>query len=100
MQTKQNFMKRKFERERSWSNARTLNDRGSGLFCNHVKRVALLAAVFGIAGLATTGCASTAGGVTARLIDPVASDRQGSVSGHDDFYQRPWNPGFHDLTGS
>ncbi|MGA8655508.1 MAG: hypothetical protein WB586_05110 [Chthoniobacterales bacterium] len=93
-------MKRKFEIERPWSTARTLNDRGSGLFCNDVKRVALLAVVFGIAALAATGCSSTAGGVTARLIDPVASDQQGSVSGADDFYHRPRNPGFHDLTGS
>ena len=93
-------MKRKFEIACPWSNAKTLNDRGCGLFCNDVKRMALLAAVFGIAAFATTGCSSTGGGLTARLIDPVASDQQGAVSGHSDFYHRPGNPGFHDLTGS
>ena len=93
-------MKRNFEIARPWSSAKTLNDRGSGLFCDDMKRMALLGVVFGIAAFATTGGSSTAEGVTARLIDPVASDQQGAVSGQGDFYDRPGNPGCNDLTGS
>jgi hypothetical protein len=68
----------------------------SSLFWNGIRRVVLLAAVFGMA--ATTGYSSTRAKVKVRLIHLVPGSPQGS--GNDDFYHRPQNSGFHPLTGS
>ena len=85
---------------RTWSNAKMLNDRCSGLFFNDIGRAALLAVTFGLAIALATGCSSTGGGARAGLIAPVTTAQQSSIGGDDSFYQPLRSPGFNDLTGS
>lgn len=74
-----------------------LNSQCSGLFLKDVRRSALLALVFGLTVVLTTGCSSGDGGVKAGLIAPVAGYVSTLEGG---FYQPPRSPGFNDLTGS
>jgi hypothetical protein len=71
-----------------------------GVFCDDIRRLALLAMVLSIAGLATIGRSSTRQGVKAGLIVPVPSAHKYSVGNDDGSYQPPRSPGFNDLTGS
>ena len=84
----------------SWSNAKMLNDRCSGLFFNDIGRAALLALTLGLAIALATGCSSTGGAVKAGLIAPVVNTQQGAVLDSNGFYQPPRSHGFDDLTGS
>jgi hypothetical protein len=79
-------------------NGSLLNHQRSGLFLKDIRRSALLALVFGVAVVLTTGCSATGEGVKAELIAPVAS--YGSTIEDDGFYQPPRSPGFNDVTGS
>ena len=71
-----------------------------GVFCDDIRRLALLAMAFSVVGLAATGCSSMGQGVRARLIVPVPSANEYSVGYDDGSYQPPRSPGFNDLTGS
>jgi hypothetical protein len=75
-----------------------LNNQCAGLFLKDVRRSALLALVFGVAAVLTTGCSSTGGNAKAGLIAPVAT--YGSTLEDEGFYQPQRSPGYNDLTGS
>jgi hypothetical protein len=68
--------------------------------CNNVGRATLLSAIFGVAVVLATGCASTSGGVKTALIYPVTNARQSSPPEDGGLYQPLRSPGFNDLTGS
>jgi hypothetical protein len=57
------------------------------------------AALFGLAVLLSTGCASTGGGVRAGLIAPVTAAHEGSVQEGMGLYEPPENPDLNSLTG-
>ncbi len=83
-----------------WSNARTLNDRYFGFFFNDMGRAALLAVIFAVVVMLTTGCSSTGTGISTRLVSPVLATQGNSDSQDDGWYRPPRSPGFNDLTGS
>jgi hypothetical protein len=72
----------------------------SNRFWNDMGPAVLLAVVFRVGVLLTTGCSSTDRGVNAALIAPVTSAKHDSVREDDGFYQPPKSRGFSDLTGS
>jgi hypothetical protein len=71
-----------------------------GVSCDDIRRLALVAMAFSVAGLATTGCSSMGQDVKARLIVPVPSSNEYVVGYDDGSYLPPRSPGFNDLTGS
>ena len=68
--------------------------------CNNIGRATLLPAIFGLAVMLATGCASTSGGVKTALISPLKDTRGSSPPEDDGLYQPLRSPGFNDLTGS
>jgi len=75
------------------------NNRCAGLFLDEIRQATLLALVFSIAVVLTTGCSSTGKGLSAKLIVPVTSSAMGSAS-EDNGYYPPRSPAFDDLIGS
>jgi hypothetical protein len=85
---------------RASSSGSVVSNHCSGGFLNDMGPAVLLAVVFGVGVLLTTGCSSTDRGVNATLIAPVTSAQQDAVREDDGFYQPRKIPGFNDLTGS
>ena len=76
------------------------NDRCTGLFLNEIRQSTLLALVFSIAVMLTTGCSSTGKGLSAKLMVPVTGSANGSAVEDSGSYYPPRSPAFDDLFGS
>ena len=72
------------------------NNRCAGLFLDEIRQSTLLALVFSIAAMLTTGCSSTGKGLSAKLMVPVT----GSAVEDSGSYYPPRSPAFDDLFGS
>ena len=75
------------------------NNRCAGLFLYEIRQTTLLALVFSIAVVLTTGCSSNGKTLSAKLIVPVASSAMGSAA-QDNGYYPARSPAFDDLAGS
>ena len=75
------------------------NNRCEGLFLHEVRQITLLALVFSLAVMLTTGCSSTGKGFSAKLISPVTNSVKDTALGDDGFYYPARSPVFDDLTG-
>ena len=78
---------------------RLSNNRCAGLFLDEIRQAILLALVFSIAVVVTTGCSSTDKGLSAKLVVPVTSSAIGSGP-EDNGYYPARSPVFDDLIGS
>ena len=76
------------------------NNRCAGLFLDEIRQATLLALVFSIAVVLTSGCSSTGKGLSAKLIVPAVSSARGSAPGDTGSYYPARNPAFDDLIGS
>jgi hypothetical protein len=77
-------------------NRRLLGSHCSAKFLKHIK---LPAAILSVAVVLTTGCSSTGGGLSVRLISPVPTNQQASNAKDRDSYQPARSPAFNDLFG-
>jgi hypothetical protein len=75
------------------------NNRCAGLFLDEIRRATLLALVFSVAVMLTSGCSSSGKGFSAKLIVPVTSLAKGSSPKDNGFYDPARSPAFDDLTG-
>ena len=76
------------------------NNRCAGLFLDEIRQLTLLALVFSIAVMLTTGCSSTGKGLSAKLMVPVTGSANGSAVEDTRSYYPPRSPAFDDLFGS
>ena len=76
------------------------NNRCAGLFLDEIRQATLLALVFSIAVVVTTGCSSKGKGLSAKLIVPAVSSAKGSAPGDTASYYPARSPAFDDLIGS
>jgi hypothetical protein len=79
-------------------NGSLTNNRCTGFFVDEIRQATLLALVFSIAVLLTTGCSSTGDGFSAKFIAPVTSSAKGSAP-EDNGYYPARSPAFDDLIG-
>jgi hypothetical protein len=77
-------------------NSGLLGSHSSAKYLNHFK---LPAAILAAAVVLATGCSSTGGGFSARLISPMPTNQQASNSADRDSYQPARSPAFSDLFG-
>ena len=77
------------------NNRGLLTGRSSGIFAKEVVRTGFLTLTLGLAVLLTSSCASSNGGLNARLLSPVASVDQADAM-TSDAYQPPRSPGSDD----